>query len=272
MLNRKLALGLAIALAAGCVAEEDAADGWLDPGGKADDGSGYPAVIIDESGDGQLFDVLDGQEVIVRLPLNPTTGYQWVVAETDRTFGYPNTTEFAESSRAAGRGGFALLVWKTGALVPMIGRHTVVLELRRVWEDPRVTAAARSFTFTVDIQRDGPPAIVIEEGDEGGSFELIQGQDIIVRLTSNPTTGYEWIVVATDRTLGHPAHINQVPSSESTGGGGYTELVWDTDTPLDLTGEHRVLLELRRSWEPPEIASVRSFGFSVEIHSPGSRD
>jgi predicted secreted protein len=265
MQKRNLVLAVGLALAVGCVAPDDEGDGWVDRGGKADDGGGYPALIINESGDGQVFDVLDGQDVIVQLPSSPTTGHEWVVAETDRTFGYPYSIDYLAPSRGQGSGGVTHLTWKTRSFAPMTGRHTVVLELRRHWEDPRVTAAADSFSFTVEIHRAGFAAVVIEDADDGEIFDVVQGQDVIVRLEENPATGYEWTVAYTDRTLGYPEYVTYVPVSEATGAGGYTEMMWRTESPRDMAGKHSVRLELRRPWEPAEIASVESFGFSVLI-------
>jgi len=108
-------------------------------------------LTIDETGDGQTFDVIEGELVVVRLPGNITTGYEWTVAETDRTFGYPIEESYLTDQGAEqqiGGGGIFEKIWKTKGFLPMAGAHTVVLEYKRSWE----TEAIDSFTFTVNIQ------------------------------------------------------------------------------------------------------------------------
>src|SRR5262245_57188174 len=93
MTTKRIVVGMVLALAlAGCASDVGAGGGTGSPGGgagsKADDGTDEAgAVVIDESGDGQSFDVAQGQLVVVRLASNPTTGYDWAVTSTDRSFG-----------------------------------------------------------------------------------------------------------------------------------------------------------------------------------------
>jgi eight-cysteine-cluster-containing protein len=109
------------------------------------------AVIIDESGDGATFQVTKGQVVILRLPSNPTTGYNWAIAATDRTFGYPFATAYYPDDYATGSGGITEMRWSTQSPLPMLGSHTVSLSYKRPWEAEN---AADLFTFTVEIVSD----------------------------------------------------------------------------------------------------------------------
>ena len=43
------------------------------------------------------------------------------------------------------------------------------------------------------------------EKDDGKTVTVTEGQNLVVKLQSNPTTGYKWKVVSTDRTFGYPA-------------------------------------------------------------------
>jgi inhibitor of cysteine peptidase len=135
----------------GCGMEEPPIDEGSGVGGKADDGSREPGLVIDESGNGLTFDVLEGESVIVRLPSNPSTGYEWQVVSTDRTFGYPATVNFIPSPLDVGEGGITELVWKTGGALSLVGSHTVTLEYRRPWEDPVQQQPVDAFTFTVVV-------------------------------------------------------------------------------------------------------------------------
>jgi inhibitor of cysteine peptidase len=105
---------------------------------------------LDESDDGGTFDVVEGDDVVVRLTSNPATGYDWQVVTTDRTFGYP-TTAFEPASLATGSGGKRVLTWKTKGYLSLVGTHSVTLAYRRSWETN--VPPASTFTFTVDVQQ-----------------------------------------------------------------------------------------------------------------------
>lgn len=110
--------------------------------------SGEESLVIDETGDGKTYDAVAGTEVVVRLGGNPSTGYEWTVASTDCTFGYPQSEEFlVDGEGPTGSGGIYELVWATAGPLPMEGAHTVVLQYKRSWEDE----PAETFTFTVNI-------------------------------------------------------------------------------------------------------------------------
>lgn len=105
------------------------------------------AVVIDESGNGQSFDVIEGQRIILRLPGNPTTGYEWTVASTDRTFGYPSSEQYLADDGGAGSGGTYEFVWSTDRVLSVVGTHTVVMHYGRSWEQEPID----EFTFTVEV-------------------------------------------------------------------------------------------------------------------------
>jgi predicted secreted protein len=113
------------------------------------------ALVIGESDKGKTFTVVAGQNVRVRLPSNPTTGYKWTVTQTDRTFGYPSSDTYKANSAngPVGSGGNQTLTWKTTTAISMEGKHTVELSYKR-----STGAAAKKFTFTVDIVRPGATA------------------------------------------------------------------------------------------------------------------
>lgn len=107
------------------------------------------ALVIREGDNKKTFVVPQGQSVRVELPANRTAGYKWIVASTDRTFGYPATDKYSSTSTATGSGGTQKLTWKTKAPIPMIGTHKVVLEYRRPWEEN--VKPLKTFTFSVTI-------------------------------------------------------------------------------------------------------------------------
>lgn len=107
------------------------------------------ALVIDSDDNGKTFVVPQGQSVRVELPANHTTGYHWIVASTDKTFGYPSSHSYSTTSQAVGSGGVEKLTWKTSAPIPVIGTHKVVLEYRRPWDEN--VKAAKTFSFSVTI-------------------------------------------------------------------------------------------------------------------------
>jgi inhibitor of cysteine peptidase len=231
------------------------------------------ALVIDASQDGQTLQVAEGAEVIVRLPANPSTGYQWEVTGTDRSFGYPAASHYVPYlDGPIGSGGTMEFVWKTQGFLPLAGSHALLLEYRRPWEENASPADTFSVTVVV-VEQDAPDpdlparAILIEQNDNGKTFDAEVGQDVIVRLSANPSTGYQWQVVAVDRTIGYPAATYFTPDSDRPGTGGTVEFVWKTDGFLSVVGSHTMVLEYRRPWET-DGEPADSFSFTVVVSEP----
>ena len=108
------------------------------------------SLSITDADNNKTITVTRGQGILVKLGSNPTTGYKWTVASTDRTFGYPSAEKFFPSgSGAVGSGGLQRFTWKTTSPLNMVGSHTVKLEYKRSWEGN--APPAKTFTFTVNI-------------------------------------------------------------------------------------------------------------------------
>lgn len=149
----RLATPLALSLFAltvsplGCAAEEDPVSHPSEEGAEEDE---LRALTLTEADNGKTVTVPKGQNVLVKLGSNPTTGYKWVVASTSRTLGYPATDRYtgAGPNGPVGSGGVQRLTWKTNAPIDMAGTHTVKLEYKRSWE---TGPGIKSFVFTVNI-------------------------------------------------------------------------------------------------------------------------
>jgi predicted secreted protein len=102
--------------------------------------------------------------------------------------------------------------------------------------------------------------------DDGGTFEVGEGGNVVLTLPSNATTGYSWQVTETDRTFGYPDE-DQASGSESgpVGGGGTTTFTWATLGALSQVGEHHVTLEYRRSWEDASTPPADTYEFTVDV-------
>lgn len=121
-------------------------------------------------------------------------------------------------------------------------------------------------------------SLVLTDADDGKTVTVTRGQNVLVKLTSNPSTGYKWVVASTNRTFGYPASDNYVPPpgaaaaaaaapAGAIGAPGIQRILWKTNSPLDMTGTHVVKLEYKREWEV-NVAPARTFTFTVNVVAP----
>lgn len=257
MFVRNVALAVSLALAAaplGCSGADptDLDDVTVDEGADALKNS----VKVTEKDAGKTIAVEQGKVVALYLGSNPSTGYGWKVVATDKTFGYPEEKFFA-SSGATGAGGTSRFVWTTDGPLSMLGKHSVTLEYKRSWDKK----AAKSFTFIVDVKAAAAKTVSIADKDDGKSFAVKQGQDVVVSLAANATTGYEWSVLSTDKSFGYPQESYVASNPNVIGGGGTSVFTWHTNTPFAL-GHHTVKLQYKRDWE---TKAIDTFTFSVDV-------
>src|SRR4051794_40163582 len=94
----RIALALALALSAaplmacGGASDEEIADG---AGDESVDEARASKVNITEADNGKTFTAKVGQLVVLTLTQNASTGHQWKVVSTNRTFGYPTEKHIA---------------------------------------------------------------------------------------------------------------------------------------------------------------------------------
>jgi len=226
-----------------------------------------PAGIVELTieDDGTTVQVQEGFDLVVKLAANPSTGYQWSVRSTDRTFGYPEQSFEADDPDLVGSPGTVTLTWHTGGFVRAGESHAVELAYAR--DSGR---ALRIFDFTVEIvAQPAPPASAVEltTEDNGAVVEVPEGSDVVVRLSANPSTGFEWKVVSTDRTFGYPEADFVIDESGPIGSGGIAVLTWHTGGFVRAGGQHSVTLEYRRPGDP-DAEAADTFTFTVEIVDP----
>ena len=105
-------------------------------------------VTVSADQSGTSVALASGQDLVVRLPSNPTTGYRWIYVEPKdavlRVDG-PSSYE-AQSAGAAGAGGTE--IWKLAPLKP--GQQQLRFEYRRPWEQD--VAPSRVATYTVTVK------------------------------------------------------------------------------------------------------------------------
>jgi predicted secreted protein len=103
-----------------------------------------PLTLTEESS-GQRFDVEVGQEVIVRLASNRTTGYQWTLADSRSALmavvGEPQYEPPAQTHLGVG----GTETWRLKAMTK--GQVALVFEYRRPLDKVLPPARTASFTF-----------------------------------------------------------------------------------------------------------------------------
>src|SRR4051794_35396784 len=95
------ALALVVASTA-CTSGDQNDDVVAPPGEENSTEDEIRSLTLTEADNGKTLTITEGQNVSVKLGANPTTGYDWQVVSTDRTFGYPATTHFYSNSDAVG--------------------------------------------------------------------------------------------------------------------------------------------------------------------------
>lgn len=114
-----------------------------------------------------------------------------------------------------------------------------------------------------DDSEDELKALIITDKDNGKTFNIKYGQTITVKLASNASTGFEWRVLATDRSFGYPTSTTLLPGT-AVGASGYTKLVWKTNNPMAV-GEHTVTLGYERPSGNADSKKTKTFTFTVLV-------
>lgn len=106
-------------------------------------------VTVSADQSGTSVALASGQDLVVRLPSNPTTGYRWIYVEPKdavlRVDG-PSSYEAQSAGGAAGAGGTE--IWKLAPLKP--GQQQLRFEYRRPWEQD--VAPSRVATYSVTVK------------------------------------------------------------------------------------------------------------------------
>lgn len=104
--------------------------------------------------------------------------------------------------------------------------------------------------------------IEITESDLSAPRTLARGDEVVIRLPENPTTGYRWQV--THSGAGELALLEErfVPGADNAGvGAGGDRLLRFRGRSA---GEVRLEAVLRRAWDPPQ-ASLRRHEFAIVV-------
>ena len=101
---------------------------------------------------------------------------------------------------------------------------------------------------------------VIDQRDSGSEVSVEVGDEFEVRLESNPTTGYGWVVVAQPDVIELVSDDFQAPDTDLVGAGGIEVFVFEATAP----GAGELRLEYVRSFDdPPVPAEVVEYQLQV---------
>ncbi len=93
----------------------------------------------------------------------------------------------------------------------------------------------------------------LTSANNGGTFELRVGHEVVIRLPENPSTGYRWAVEMVDATLVKIEEEEFVPASKMVGGGGEAQWLLKAEAP----GETAVKFKRWRHWEGERSVTER---------------
>jgi predicted secreted protein len=88
-------------------------------------------LILKQADEGQYFEVNRDEVIQIRLPENPTTGYQWTIDEINETVLELEDSDFVLPSNA-NIGGSGERIFRFRA--KSIGTSHVLLKMQREWE------------------------------------------------------------------------------------------------------------------------------------------
>ncbi len=107
--------------------------------------------------------------------------------------------------------------------------------------------------------------VSLDDGSDGKTIELAKGQSVVVMLTANPSSGFDWAVLKAPAALGAPA-LGFVSGGDQMGASGKRRIAWTLKDALP-PGEQVVELAYRRSFEQG-VAPFKTFRFKVRGPRP----
>jgi len=131
-------------------------------------------------------------------------------------------------------------------------------------------AAMAALPFGACASKKAPPPapLNVTDANSGDSVALARNQQLVVRLPSNPTTGYRWALAQQSTPMLEPEGAPTFEKSTGAAGAGGTETWRFAPTQA---GEGTLRLEYRRLWEV-DTAPARVVSIKVTVHEPKGKD
>ncbi|NJN66864.1 MAG: hypothetical protein HC884_09170 [Chloroflexaceae bacterium] len=248
-----------------------------------------PDIVIGQEANGTQITLNEGQQLVVRLEANPSTGYEWMVEYdvyqlADQIIldqvGF-SLFEPPDPSDPPGTPTIQQMVFQ-----PIrAGENTLKLVYRQPWEP----LSPPQETFTLDIQSEGLfenlptyQEIVVDESFDGSQVSLGNYQTLNVRLPTNPSTGYQWVMERTDETenlevgtqpvlrqVGSPVLLAPEPSPDDPEAFVGSPVTAQLRFQPMRAGSTTLKLVYRRPWEE-DLALGEEQTFTLKVYSVGS--
>ena len=191
----------------------DLTKGRLLPSPEKAASSGLAAMELDESSNGKTASAVVGQEIIIRLKGNATTGYSWVVGKIEGdALGQVGKVKYVSDQppMPAGGGDRRLMRHKVGGggkyvftfRATKAGTAKLTLEYKRLWEKGK--PPAKTFTLTVNVKADCTAERVKRLKANLDKFTL----DLIyfgAGLSQAQNSVYDLTLTTTDFVRGYPS-------------------------------------------------------------------
>lgn len=160
-------------------------------------------------------------------------------------------------------------------LVPLFGLAAFALALSTIGcsADASDDSASSANDVTVKVMKE----VIATESDADKTVQVTEGDDFVIKLAANVTTGFQWKVTDTDRSFAYPyaSPYEVTPAPPHFVGGGGTQIFkWSTASASDAEGivsklgKHELKLEYRHPWEPLTVPALKSFSITVEVVAP----
>lgn len=206
-----------------------------------------------------------GDKLVVRLASNPSTNYSWKVGQINqqllRLIGEPKF----EASKSGLMGAPGTEVFEFEARAP--GGEALAL----LYQNPtlRGVQAANTFRLRVIISDPAKPGktIVLTDADNNEPVQVAEGDTLVVRLQSTPSTGYSWTVAENVDLILKPEGDRYVrPTTSRPGASGYQEFTFS----VIGNGEVSLKMLYQRPWQRSTQAA-KAWQVFVESPRPGEQ-
>lgn len=169
-------------------------------------------------------DIYPGEYIECILPSNPSTGYEWIVSESqEQTVTETYIPPTSELAGASGKTRYLLQTQKPGA-------YRFVANYQRPWENTTLPALSFSQIWMVSDYNDTGEKNPILSIDFDGKVNPAPGEVVKIRIAGNPTTGYEWSAAQGTRLkVLSETYVPDATDGETVGSGGYYEWLCTAD-------------------------------------------
>ena len=102
--------------------------------------------------------------------------------------------------------------------------------------------------------------IRLTQADNGKTVTLSLGDQVLIQLTTNPSTGFDWVTAQLDSSLLLESNRSYRALNDAMGSPNQLTICFDTVAP----GTANVLLQYQRHWEK-NVPPLQIFEIGIEI-------